>query len=67
MSRTTASVVLLGLLTVLMPLDDAGAQRYPSRPVRTTVPTPLGGPGNIIAPSYNFTFIRFQSSMTRSA
>ena len=67
MNRNTASAVLLGLLTVLVSLDDSSAQPYPSKAAHIIAPAPVGGPGDIIAPGYNFTVILFQSSMTRSA
>jgi tripartite-type tricarboxylate transporter receptor subunit TctC len=49
MNRITAAAVLLGFMALLGPLDEARAQRYPARAVRIIVPTPVGGPGDIIA------------------
>jgi len=49
MNRKTATVALLVLAAVIAPLDCALAQRFPGKPVRIIVPTPVGGPGDIIA------------------
>lgn len=44
-----AGAILVSLLTLGACLNDAQAQRYPTKAVRIIVPTPVGGPGDIIA------------------
>lgn len=49
MKRMSASLALLAIAALSYPIHHAFAQRYPSKPVRIIVPTPVGGPGDIIA------------------
>ena len=42
-----AKVVTLAALLMLTPVAGAGADDYPSRPVRIIVPYPAGGPSDV--------------------
>jgi tripartite-type tricarboxylate transporter receptor subunit TctC len=42
-------VIALGLAAVLPSASPAGAQPYPNRPIRIIVPTPAGGPVDVMA------------------
>ena len=42
-----AKVITLAALLMLTPVAGAGADDYPSRPVRIVVPYPAGGPSDV--------------------
>ncbi|MSQ52513.1 MAG: hypothetical protein EXR28_11555 [Betaproteobacteria bacterium] len=49
MKRNAASILMLGICALLVSPEHGMAQRYPAKSVRIIVPTPVGGPGDIIA------------------